>query len=40
MSLNTWLLYLAASIGLSASPGLNGLLALTHGALYGTRPAP
>ena len=35
MSLDTWLIYLAASIGLSLSPGPNGLLALTHGALYG-----
>ncbi|QXL84342.1 LysE family translocator [Comamonas sp. NLF-1-9] len=37
MSLNTWLLYLLASIGLSLSPGPNGLLALTHGAMYGQR---
>jgi threonine/homoserine/homoserine lactone efflux protein len=37
MDLGTWLLYLAASIGLSASPGPNGLLALTHGALHGSR---
>ena len=35
----TWLLYLAASVGLSVSPGPNGLLALTHGALYGRRRA-
>ena len=39
MDLATWLLYLAASVGLSASPGPNGLLALTHGALHGTRKA-
>jgi threonine/homoserine/homoserine lactone efflux protein len=39
MELGTWLLYLAASIGLSASPGPNGLLALTHGALHGSRKA-
>ncbi len=35
MALQTWLLYLAACVGLSLSPGPNGLLALTHGALYG-----
>jgi homoserine/homoserine lactone efflux protein len=39
MELSTWLLYLAAAIGLSASPGPNGLLALTHGALHGRRKA-
>jgi threonine/homoserine/homoserine lactone efflux protein len=37
MRLETWLLYLVASIGLSLSPGPNGLLALTHGALHGRR---
>lgn len=37
MSLNTWLIYLVAAIGLSLSPGPNGLLALTHGALHGRR---
>ncbi|MCA0239825.1 MAG: LysE family transporter [Proteobacteria bacterium] len=37
MPLHTWLLYLAACIGLSLSPGPNGLLALTHGALHGHR---
>ena len=37
MPLDTWLIYLAASIGLYLSPGPNGLLALTHGALYGHR---
>ncbi|MBL1378484.1 LysE family translocator [Zobellella iuensis] len=36
MALDTWLIYLAASIGLSLTPGPNGLLALTHGALYGS----
>ncbi|WLQ12996.1 LysE family transporter [Hahella aquimaris] len=35
MTLQTWLLFLAATAGLSCSPGPNGLLALTHGALYG-----
>lgn len=39
MSLQSWLLYLLAAIGLSLSPGPNGLLALTHGALYGPRRA-
>ena len=37
MSLQTWLLYLAAAIGLSLTPGPNSLLALTHGALHGHR---
>ncbi len=37
MDLNTWLLYLLAAVGLSLSPGPNGLLALTHGALHGRR---
>ncbi len=35
MALDTWLIYLLATIGLSLSPGPNGLLALTHGALHG-----
>lgn len=39
MHFETWLVYLAACIGLSASPGPNGLLALTHGALHGRRLA-
>jgi threonine/homoserine/homoserine lactone efflux protein len=39
MELHTWLLYLLAAIGLSLSPGPNGLLALTHGALHGRRKA-
>lgn len=37
MNLDNWLVYLLAAIGLSLSPGPNGLLALTHGALYGPR---
>jgi len=37
MSLDTFLIYLIAAIGLSLSPGPNGLLALTHGALHGRR---
>ena len=35
MDLDTWLIYFLAAIGLSLSPGPNGLLALTHGALHG-----
>jgi threonine/homoserine/homoserine lactone efflux protein len=35
MALDTWLIYLLAAVGLSLSPGPNGLLALTHGALHG-----
>ena len=37
MSLDTWLIYLLAATGLSLSPGPNGMLALTHGALHGSR---
>jgi len=37
MALDTWLIYVAAVIGLALMPGPNGLLALTHGALYGRR---
>jgi threonine/homoserine/homoserine lactone efflux protein len=39
MELHTWLIYLLAAVGLSLSPGPNGLLALTHGALHGRRKA-
>jgi len=39
MNLHTWLIYLLAATGLSLSPGPNGLLALTHGALHGRRKA-
>jgi homoserine/homoserine lactone efflux protein len=39
MELHTWLVYLTASVGLSLSPGPNGLLALTHGAIHGHRKA-
>ena len=39
METDTWLIYLLAAIGLSLSPGPNGLLALTHGALHGRRMA-
>ena len=36
MELSTWILYAIAAVGLSLTPGPNGLLALTHGALYGS----
>src|ERR1700752_2814724 len=39
MNVNTWLIYLLAAVGPSLSPGPNGLLALTHGALHGRRKA-
>jgi len=39
MDLHIWLIYLLAALGLSLSPGPNGLLALTHGALHGRRKA-
>lgn len=37
MELHAWLIYTLAAAGLSLSPGPNGLLALTHGALHGRR---
>lgn len=37
MDIQNWLIYALAAIGLSLTPGPNGLLALTHGALYGAR---
>jgi len=39
MQIETWFLYALAAIGLSLSPGPNSLLAMTHGALHGTRMA-
>ena len=39
MDLHTFVIYLVAAVGLSLSPGPNGLLALTHGALHGRRKA-
>lgn len=39
MDLHVWLVYTAAALGLSLSPGPNSLLALTHGALHGRRKA-
>jgi threonine/homoserine/homoserine lactone efflux protein len=38
MSLELWLVYCIAAIGLSLTPGPNGLLSLTHGACFGLRP--
>ena len=37
MEFGNWLLYAVAALGLSLTPGPNGLLALTHGALFGVR---
>jgi threonine/homoserine/homoserine lactone efflux protein len=37
MSLEVWLVYFAAAIGLSLTPGPNGLLSLTHGVQHGFR---
>ena len=37
MQFDTWLVFLVTSIGLSLSPGPNSLLALTHGAMHGSR---
>lgn len=37
MAFDVWLVYLAAALLLSLTPGPNGLLALTSGALYGMR---
>ncbi|HZH52215.1 MAG TPA: LysE family transporter [Microvirga sp.] len=38
MSLEIWLVYCIAAVGLSLTPGPNGLLSLTHGACFGFRP--
>ena len=35
MELNTWIIYAVAALGLSLTPGLNGLLSLTHGMRFG-----
>jgi threonine/homoserine/homoserine lactone efflux protein len=37
MAPDTWLIYFIATIGLSLTPGPNSLLALTHGALHGSK---
>lgn len=39
MTFETWLLFLLTSTGIALTPGPNGLLALTHGALHGNRRA-
>lgn len=39
MQFETWLLFLATSVGISFTPGPNGLLALTHGAIHGNKKA-
>ena len=38
MRFEIWLVYLAAAIGVSLTPGPNGLLSLSHGACFGFRP--
>lgn len=38
MTPELYLLYLAAAVGLTLTPGPNGLLCLTHGATFGLRP--
>lgn len=38
MTIEVWLVYFLTAIGLSLTPGPNGLLALTHGANFGLRP--
>ncbi|WP_019171071.1 LysE family translocator [Pseudaminobacter salicylatoxidans] len=37
MNMHVWTIYLLAAIGLSLTPGPNGLLSLTHGACFGFR---
>ncbi len=37
MQFETWFLFLLTGIGMALTPGPNGLLALTHGALHGSR---
>jgi homoserine/homoserine lactone efflux protein len=37
LELSNWLIYFLAVLGLTFTPGPNGLLALTHGAIYGSR---
>ncbi|SDD93537.1 LysE family translocator [Rhodospira trueperi] len=39
MPFDLWLVYLIACVGLSLTPGPNGLLSLTHGARFGVRRA-
>ena len=37
MEISNWLIYFLAVLGLTFTPGPNGLLALTHVAIYGSR---
>jgi homoserine/homoserine lactone efflux protein len=37
MDISNWLIYFLAVLGLTFTPGPNGLLALTHGAIYGSK---
>lgn len=37
MQFETWFLFFLTGIGMALTPGPNGLLALTHGALHGSR---
>jgi threonine/homoserine/homoserine lactone efflux protein len=37
MSVELWIVYFVAALGLSLTPGPNGLLVLTHGARFGLR---
>jgi len=37
MQFDTWFLFFLTGIGMALTPGPNGLLALTHGALHGSR---
>lgn len=37
MTVEHWIVYLFAAVGLSLTPGPNGLLALTHGVRFGLR---
>jgi threonine/homoserine/homoserine lactone efflux protein len=37
MEISNWLIYFLAVLGLTFTPGPNGLLALTYGAIYGSK---
>ena len=37
MEISNWLIYFLSVLGLTFTPGPNGLLALTHGAIYGSK---
>ncbi|HEX2116283.1 MAG TPA: LysE family translocator, partial [Alphaproteobacteria bacterium] len=39
MTLEFWIVYALAAIGLSLTPGPNGLLSLTHGVQFGVARA-